>query len=213
VNINKLDKIVLRNKKEVDDLLLWRDNNKELVRRYNPVMNTGLIESFNGISITFDQKGMLVRYEVYNSNRIIMRLLVLRLSNGKYRILHDWYADTIPLTARQQNVQSTCTIHFSLMAYMEHYREYITETKQRTSIVKHGKKSGNKKSVRKIGKRIYTVSVPKEAITEKRKYTKSDKPFPVCGHWRHYKSGKVSWIPSYVKGDKTKEREPVIYKM
>jgi hypothetical protein len=190
---------------------MWRDNNKELVRFAKPVMKEGLIVSFTGISYHFKQIGEFIWYKVFNGDRLIMKLFVLRLGDGRYRIMDDWYADSIPIETRQQNVMSVCTVHLTLMAYMQHHVEYVTERKQRVSTGKKNKHGKPSKKIKKLGRRIYELAVPQSITTEKRKYTKSDKPFPVCGHPRKYKSGKVIWIESYTKGDKIKQREPVSY--
>ncbi len=49
------------------------------------------------------------------------------------------------------------------------------------------------------------------SLTPRGKRTLSGKEFSVRGHFRHYKNGKVIWIPEYTKGDGKKKNK--IYKL
>lgn len=208
MNLDRLDRIVIRDKKEIDRLLAWRDQHKDLVREYKPVLKEGLIESkVNGISYYFEDNFLFCRYKVFDNGKELMSFRILKYSNGHYRVMEQSY-DTRRLLPSDVdvNIQSVVTVHFSFMAYMEHYTEYITERRERSSKVKKGK-GGNKNKNRtiKIGRRVYDVSVPSTVLTEKRTFNRRTEGWMVSGHPRTYKkTGKVVWINSYIKGDKSK---------
>lgn len=65
---------------------------------------------------------------------------------------------------------------------------------------KSGKKSKNKKAKTLYSKTyVMNGTFMEEIKKEPRQYTKPDHEFGVKGHFRHYKSGKVSWVAPHVR--------------
>lgn len=219
MNLERLDRIVIKNQEEVERLLRWRDENKDLVRHCKPVLREGLIQyRDNDIVIHFKQQEneVFVRYESFFNNIAIAKILILRNSDGTYAVASEWFHHTIPSDKYMEYIQDMVTVHMTLMAYMEHHVEYVDsrrESKTVTKKAKHGDKKNKNRSV-KIGRKVYIVDVPEDVTSEKRKYERHTETWKQRGFWRHYKkSGKVTWINEQVKGDKTKNPAPKDYRI
>jgi len=214
LNLDKFDKIIIRNKEDLDRLLEWRDKHKDLVRCYSPVIKKGLIVSeVTGVTIYFQNNPIFTSYKVYLKNDEIMSFNVLRYSNGMYKVMRQNAAPWMPEKDIQDNIQSVVTTHSSYMAYMEHHTEYITKRTEMSNKIKKGK-GGNKNKNRsiKIGRRVYEVSVPSSVLTEKRKYERHTETWTQRGHWRKIKSsGKRIWINAQIKGNKNKKPDSKSY--
>lgn len=213
MNLNKVDKIILRSKEEVDRLLHWRDLNKDLVREFVPSLTEGLI-TYQNYRQYFKQDGKTVTYRVWFGDEEVA-IAVVKIVEGGYTVV-DFNTS---LTAKDINevIQDMTTIHASLMAYMAHYKHHVSERRETTLKTKKGKQKGGKKvkdRVIKIGRKVYDVDVPAPISTDKRPYERQAKRWDVTGHWRTYKkSGKRIWISTYTKGDNNAEKEPKTYKL
>lgn len=212
MELDRLDKIVLRDEKEINKLLAWKDNNKELVRYYKPVLDEGVI-TYGEYRQHFKQVDNKVSYVVWFGENKVMEFEIEHVGSG-YVINRVW--SVFGTTEQISYVEDAVTTHCSLMAYMDNYAEYVNERRERVVKKKSKGSSKSKKSNRviKLGKKIYDVSVPESITTEKRVYNKHTDSFAVSGHTRTYKkTGKTIWIKPYVKGDKKAEMQPRTFKM
>lgn len=211
MNLNNVDKILMKDKSELDKLMQWKDNNKELVRNYNPVLEEGLI-IFEEYKQYFKQTENKVNYIVWFGDKEVMKLEILNCQGG-YVVKNIW--SIFHPEHQEMSIKDCVTTHYSLMAYMANYTEYVTEKRQR--VIKKKKASSKSKKnnrVIKLGKRIYDVTIPQSVAMEKRSYKKHTEAFTVSGHYRTYKkTGKRVWIASYIKGNKEADRQPRTFKM
>lgn len=200
-----MDTIIIESQKQLDDLLHWRDNNKDLVRNAKPVLEKGCISLFRNRSIYFKYNGRMIEY---------------KLTKGDVRFEFDFDMDKMTVTVKTNNtilkelqsdlVQDIITVHHSAMAYMEHYNDEVVEilvakTKGGKSKGKNGKKVAKKVVKMKNFKikHIYKDDVIQTAT--KREYERHAEGWTVCGFWRHYKkSDKRVWIKSHTRGNKDK---------
>lgn len=213
MNIDKVDKIVLKDKNDLDTLFKWRDLNKCLVREFKPTLNEGIIV-FNAYRQYFKQEGNHVFYRVWFGDHEAMTLTIEK-DEKNYRVLNvDSEFKGNQLT---EYMQDCVTVHASLMAYMAHYEHHVAQRRELSTKTKKAKRKGGKSSkdrVIKIGRKVYDVTIPTGISTDKRPYERHTKSWEVKGHPRTYKkTGKTIWIESYKKGDKTAEKEPKTYKM
>lgn len=213
--MDKVDKIVLKDKTELDTLLKWRDLNKELVREFRPSLFEGLIV-YQNYKQYFKQDGKLVFYRVWFGDVEVANAVIEIVDSG-YKV----HNKNFMLVEDEKDVNNAMmdmtTIHASLMAYMAHYENHVTQRKETSIKTKKGKQKGGKRSkdrVIKLGRKVFDVSVPPSMSTDKRPYERQAKSWGVTGHWRKYKkSGKRIWIETYTKGDKEAEKEPKTYRM
>lgn len=219
--LEKFDKIQLVSPKEVEDLLNWRDKNKDLVRNHNFPLEQGVIESiFNGINIIFHKQDdcvyldMVMKRNGQFSHFLTffwyykkMQVQTIHPSEDLLKENNDFYSE---------QTQSIITVFASLMAYMEHNKEHKElvnrKTIQSNKVKKN--KNGKKKNIRKANKVIYNVSFIKEIKENKREYTLDEtKSWTVRGHWRNMKDGKQIWIKPYKKGNIEEESNPATYRI
>ncbi len=218
MNLNKVDKIVLKNQEEVDTLLKWRDLNKDLVREFKPTLNEGLIV-YQNYKQYFKQDDNIVIYRVW-FGEVEVANAVIEIVDGKggYKVIQRNFILVEGEKDKDNALLDMTTIHASLMAYMAHYEHHVKQRKEVTTKTKKAKHKGGGKRAKdrvvKMGRRIYDVTVPAAISTDKRPYERHAKTWGVTGHWREYKkSGKRVWIASYTKGDKNAEKEPRTFKL
>lgn len=215
MNLDKVDKIVLTSKEEVDTLLKWRDLNKDLVRKFVPSLTEGLIV-YQNYKQYFKQDGNTIIYRVWFGDMEVSNV-ILGLVEGGYRVVDSSFILIEDEKGKQNAIADMTTIHASLMAYMAYYEHNVTQRKEQSTKTKKAKHKGGKRSkdrVIKIGRKVYAVSVPAAVATEKRQYDRHAKSWGVTGHWRTYKkTGNRVWIDTYTKGDKTAEKEPKTYRL
>lgn len=221
MEIDKLDKIIL-SKEEMDNLFLWRDNHKDYVRSFKPVLEKGCIEVYIDGKVYHKQvfekndKGYL--YSMYYDDKVIYMLQWFE--NKTAKVFMNL------LSFNEQDMfeynQSCISLHASIMAYMEYYsdkREYVevedtTIRKKKKKAKKQGAQS-NKKSKRyvKIKKKVYKVSIPNEAVKlDRKRYERKIEKWNVRGHYRQLKNGQRVWIKPHVRGE-GKEVNPKNYKL
>ncbi|PGK51802.1 hypothetical protein CN918_28840 [Priestia megaterium] len=213
MNFSNIDSIKLSS----DDyhlLFKWKDNNKETVRNFNPVLNEGVILVEDSIKQYFKQEGINIYYEVYIGDSYFFDIIFQRLEDGQ-NLLKEHHFNPVVLNElkypREQAIGDAMSLHNTLMAYMEYHMEnktYITreEVKKRSGNSGTNKKKKRKDKRRvnvvKIKKKVYHVTVGKntQPVKEPRKIKRIAEKWTVQGHWRHFKNGTKTYIKSYEKG-------------
>lgn len=212
--LKKLEKkdLIVMETKDVDKLFSWRDEGrKDLVRNFKSILTDVVIEVRGAVFIHVlkleEDPTFTHRFTVYNglNNR---EDIVLIVDWDRVTQYGETNIDKIPYLKgtpeHKDFVQSTISVYTSLMAYMEHNREVITERQVSKQVKKKGKKGKGSKYTY-LKRRVYHLPEEikdyedKSEGKDKRPYTKPTEPFPVRGHWRHYKNGNKVWIPSYPK--------------
>lgn len=211
MNLDKLDKIIL-SQQDVDSLFEWRDNHKDYVRNYKPVLTDGVIEVKGNHKQLFQSRGKFVTIVVFNNNDEIVHTFIWDNVTKLGRTIES----RIKQDEKSFN-ESILSLFTSLMAYMEYYgdkKEYVDVEEVRAVVQKKAKgNSKKKKSPIRIKKKIYKIKVTKESIKlDKNRYERKAEKWTVRGHWRQLKNGKKIWIASHVKGE-GKEVTPKEYKL
>jgi hypothetical protein len=219
--LEKFDKIEFVSPHEVEDLLSWRDNNKDLVRKHNFPLEQGVIDSvFNDVKIIFQKQG----------NEVYLDCVMKRNGTYSHFLTFYWIYEKMQIQIihpekklMEENndfytgqAQSMITVFASLMAYMEHFQEHreLVQKKTISNTKVKKKKNGKKKTIRKANKVVYNISVVNEMPKQKREYSIDEtKSWTVKGHWRHYKDGSKTWVKPYKKGNVDGEEEPATYRL
>lgn len=219
-SLQKKDMVVISDKNLLD-LFDWRDQNTDLVRNFTPILTDVVIKA-GGVYVNIKK----VENKAFNYDFTVYAMGQRSITIHWNSVTQKGNADVsevfpYPDKKRQDEYsQSVISLYCSLMAYMEHYKEYV-EAKEVRSISTN-KKKGKKhnKKVTYIRKKVYTVPGATElkqkgADTEStRAYTKPTEPFKVHGHYRTYKNGNRVWVKPYVKNKKdNKDPEPTVYKL
>lgn len=213
----KLDSISITSA-DVNMLFEWKENHKEYVRDFNPVMNEGLIDITDGPhKQTFKDDGISVTYMVYHEVGKSSKLVHSLAWNKDTRVGVTTFS-TLDKKIEDDFNNSVISIHAILMAYMEYYfdkKEYVDlkavdRKETRKYVEKETRKKVNK--VVKIKQKKYTVSANEEsAKRDTRRYERSTEQWSVRGHWRETKTGKRVWIKGHSKGDG--DKSPKTYKL
>jgi hypothetical protein len=209
--IYKLDRIVI-SQDDVDNLFEWRDNNKDLVRNFKPVMKEGVIivkddDSDIGHLQSFHEFDdyYLLRVWVWNDDRILHEIKWEKETKAGY-VTHSMLEEF----GKSRDFNESCISLFaSLMAFIEHQNDnkdcVVVEEKaiinnKKKKKKNNGKNAKNNRTV-KIKLQQYTVKVNSGvANSEKRKYEITMSKWNVRGHWRTLKDGRKVWVRPYTKG-------------
>lgn len=214
--ISRFDKIIM-SKNDIALLFEWRDNHKDYVRNFKPVLKEGCIIMGDGKDKTievFKNNGKFYTYHLFQDNRHVHQVIWdTEIKKG----ITTFSTFGFDKDTEFQYNSSVISVHASLMAYMEYYgdkKEYVE--RKEISVTHHKKPKKNakgKKSPTRIKKVIYNININKESTKfNKQRYERHAEKWTVRGHWRSLKSGKKVWIPSYVKGE-GKEITPKEYKL
>jgi hypothetical protein len=214
------DKIEFDNQDDVENLLAWRDKNKDLVRKFNFVLERGYLEfKHNWVKIIFEKNGDYVYLDMLIKDKekdglVHFQTFKWFYKNGTIEIIHPSekeYKEEVYNT----NTQTMITVFASLMAYMEHYKEDKEVIKKNTQISVKSKKNKNgkkKANVRKIKRYAYNVNFQSPSKEKREYHLDEDKSWTVRGHWRNLKNGNQIWINPYPKGNVEGKNNPATYK-
>lgn len=211
--IEKYDRLVVT-QEDIELLFEWRDKNKDLVQNFNPVLDNGVIinKSTPLVKYVFQKEGTKYLYTMItekdgNAIHSMEWNLLTKIGRTMNTILNKEEV--------QEFNQVLISLHASLMAYMEHYRDNDEHVQSRSHEVTTGykkQKKSKKKTPIKIRRKTYSFTITEESLNEvTRSYERQIEKWTVRGHWRKTKNGQV-WIKPHVKGT-GKEVTPKEYKM
>ena len=190
-----MDRILLSSK-DIETLLLWRDQNKALIRR-NPAPFKGIILEFPETKIiikAYNNAGKITFYLLINGNKA-GKITGRQLPGGLLQVKNN----TTKL--KSDDVQSVITVYASLMAFIVYNKPAIAAAappdprQDKTKKAKHGAQR-SKKGITYIFK--HSSSGPR--LQRRGQHASPAGTFSVRGHYRHYKNGKTVWIQPYNKG-------------
>lgn len=196
-----MDKIVLTIK-DTEFLLGWRDKNKDLVRRYPPVLPACKIDC--------TESGYVIKgFRDESMIRLYVSFQGVSYGMMGYRIRPDGLLDLVKdkTDMSAEDKQSVLTVYSSAMAFMAYCNETMTkepmDPKDYPETSKQDKRAPNEN--KKQGKTSSTVYLIKNSGGKRHLaasgYRMSPSgQFTVRGHFRHYKSGKTVWVDSFIKG-------------
>lgn len=202
---------------QVEKLLAWRDQHKELVRALVVPFDDCCILCENGIKVSVKRDKTLKSLYAFcvantKTHDILCRFnvsvpgcLVSEKWIGKKLIEYDVF-------------QSGLTIWATVSAYIVNFQPELVErpgdsvgaaASVHTSIAKAASKAADRViCLRPI------VFISEHESPVKRKYTPCENAFSVRGHYRHYKSGKVVYVQPYEKNaGKEKDKRSKVLKI
>lgn len=192
-----MDKIVL-SQKDIEFVLKWRDEHKELVRLgVNPLGAVKIVCTDSGITLTAIRKAVDLHIGINQNGKSLGYLEYEFLNNGMYSMTKD------RAKISSDDKQSVLTVYASVMALMVFGRSDLKtpEHKERQTVSSSKKPQRSQKKSKRSGVTyILTRSGKEPHIAVKGSHSSPQGIFSVRGHYRRYKSGKVIWIAQYTKG-------------
>lgn len=197
--------------KQVNDILSWRDKNKDLVRHYLPYLTEGSIQidDNNRIDFTVAFEEPIQFTTIYYNNNIIVFSLTWSADGNKgfWLLEKENYVNYALLQGQNEYSyeelrQNILTVYASVNAYFFHYRQDLSIVEQK-EVKRHtvkGKNNTYKYKIEKSLNRIYTIvgKIHHNKIPGNRQWRVDC--WGVVGHIRHYKNGKEVYIKPYTKG-------------
>ena len=192
-----MNKVLLR-EKDLQFLLQWRDEHKDLVRLgVAPMKAVKIICVDSGFTITGTREENKLRLTVNENGRGIGNLTFELLENGLCNLVRD----TTKLS--QENRQAVLTVYCSVMALIV-FGKFTVDVGQNTAREKESRPTkptkSHKRSQRSGVTYILGTTGNELQMMAKGSHRSPRGSFSVRGHYRHYKSGKVVWIAEYKKG-------------
>ena len=201
-----MDKIILHSQ-DVETLLKWRDENKDLVRR-NAAPFKGIILEFPDTNINikaYNDAGKLSFYLQANGEKA-GKITGQQLAGGLFREKKN----TTKLD--KENIQSIITVYASLMAFIVYHEPAAAPTAPRDQRQDRPKKPGKASRQQKSSiTYIFKHSSSGPRLHRRGQHASPAAAFTVRGHYRRYKNGKTVWIRPYHKGAGSKKDK--IYKI
>jgi hypothetical protein len=191
-----MDKIILSGK-DIEALLLWRDQNKNLIRR-NPAPFKGIILEFPDTNImikAYNDAGKIAFYLQVNGEKA-GKITGLQLPGG----LFQEKKNTTKL--KKDDVQSIITVYASLMAFIVYHKPAAAAAAAPDPHQDKPKKAGKARQQRRKNgiTYIFNHSSSGPRLQQRGKHASPAGVFSVRGHYRRYKTGKTVWIRPYNKG-------------
>lgn len=193
-----MDKIILSSK-DVETLLQWRDNNRDLIRR-NPAPFKGILLEFPETKINikaYNDAGKLTFYIQINGSSA-GKISGQQLPGGLFK----QHKNTTKLN--REEIQSIITVYASLMALIVYYEPEPAAAAAAAREPRQDKpkkaKSGAQRSKKSGITYIFRSSSSGPRIRPRGHHSSPAGVFSVRGHYRHYKDGRAVWIKPYKKG-------------
>ena len=201
--------------KQINALLKWRDEHKELVRACVVPFPVCEIISENGVKIRIAQHEdikFIYNFTVSDTKS--------NLVNGRfeYSTITGTVKHSFPKLSHE-DTQTAITMWATVMAYIVNFEPEFVEKEQDETESKESNRRGTSQQKRKWPENSVLYLNPIKYITEsknviQRKYTPPSCAFSVRGHYRHLKSGKVVYVNPYEKNTgKEKDKRNKIVKI
>lgn len=202
---------------QLQKLLQWRDENKDLVRKFNPVFTEAIIDVKNGKSLYFKDKNNIVEYTVLQGSETLAKVSfnkLIRQVGNRVEISERWKMSQPEI---QNLIQDCITTHATLSAYICYLQKEVVVREEnkvisdsrRKKIERHNRYNGE--NIIRLTKRIITIPNGARIKFTKAERRKLMESWNVRGHIRKMKSGKEVYVKPYKKG--TGERQRRIYKI
>jgi len=190
-----MDKIILHSQ-DVETLLKWRDQNRDLVRR-NPAPFKGIMLEFPDTNIiikAYNDAGKIAFYLQVNGEKA-GKITGRQLAGG----LFQEKKNTTKLN--KEDKQSIITVYASLMAFIVYHEPAPAAAAARDPRQDKPKKARKARQQHKNGiTYIFNHSSNGPRLQQRGQHASPAGVFSVRGHYRHYKNGKTVWIRPYNKG-------------
>lgn len=196
-----MNKVILKTE-DIEYLMKWRDQHKDLVRQSPCPMKSCQLRFPDVDTIVIAHAdGSTIRFDVMFGSEPIGRVEFEKTIFGLCKLKKN------KTKLKTDGVQGILTVYSSLMALFVYGRGTIDypllEDGEKKSRTAHGK--GRKKA--QVQSTTYILShIGNELLpTVKGSHRSPSCTFSVRGHYRHYKNGNVVWIQEYVKGEGKKK--------
>ncbi len=193
-----MDKIILSTS-DIDFILRWRDEHKDLVRLgICPIKAVKIEVPETKYIITAVREGNKLSFGINHNGRSEGKIVIELLLSGMYKVLRN------TTKYGTENVMSVATVYSSTMALIAFGDDTIKNNEIEHKNISH-KKNDNTRKPTKKNKQISCTYILKRSgnaprIVTKGSHSKPEGMFSVRGHYRHYKNGKTIWIDEYTKG-------------
>ena len=191
-----MDKIIL-SIGDVQALLSWRDQNKDLIRRNAAPFKAIMLqfpESFIDIK-AYNDAGKITFYVIVNGHKA-GKITGRQLPGGLLQVKNN------TTTLKSNDVQSIITVYASLMAFIVYHTPEAAAAKEARQERPNKANKGNRQQRRQEAiTYILKSSASGPYITRHGQHRSPAGTFTVRGHYRKYKSGKSIWIAPYTKGN------------
>ena len=189
-----MDKIRLSSA-DVDYILAWRDEHKDLVRQgVSPLRAVKMLFPDVGITVTAIRNGKALSFSITKKGKSLGRLFYTVQKNGLCALT----GDTTRLS--EEDKQSTLTVYASTMALLVFGRTTI-ESDAEPREIEPAMLYDEPTTPRQRREKGYTYILRKCNASGHGGHHRSPRgQFSVRGHYRHYKNGKTVWIREYTKG-------------
>jgi hypothetical protein len=221
---DKLDVIKL-SLEQVEKLMDWKNNNKDVVRAFKTILEEGLIQIGTYAYIHFIDNDDVIMYKYvdkehhevmasfiyYRNEKTITDFEVYKITkiDRINKFIKEFLEDEEKI---ELFILDTITVHASTMAYMQYCKKEVIEiqnevklTRKEQERVNRDRKYSNVITI-KTHKTVYKF--PESNKIKTRELTKREikaSAWNVRGHMRKLKNGKETFIKPYVKGkDKDK---------
>lgn len=196
---------------ELNTVIAWRDENKEVVRDFKPFLVGGRIVVSDNFELSFsvfpqgDRYSLTLKYYAKGVKVLTVEALTSILGVCKVADVRGTKAyQKARFTNEQKHalVQDMIGVFFAVNAYFLHgitTDEEIPEKVAKT----HGageKKAEYKRAAVKHLNKIYTIRGKRAPTENKGTRARHCEAWEVVGHYRHYKNGRVVYIAPYYKG-------------
>ena len=234
----QMDRIVVT-PAEVESMIQWRDQHREYIYHYKEILKEGIVEVSEASYTAFRfLEGGRTQFKLYVQNALVAYLETLRVEGDKYKVVRsgvgsayiklvtkafgDEGVTTDEEETRDLLMQDIVTVVLTCMAYMEHCNDdvKVVEEHVKKGSSTHGKKKAKDKrraNIIKLRKTIKFVRIRDDAGDEiqdgpvdHHAYERRTELWGVKGHYRHYKSGKTTWIRPHNAGP-GKKKSPKTY--
>ena len=194
---------ILVTEEDVNMVLKWRNEHKDLVR-FAPITmkDVEIISTVNDVRIRGIHKGDKLTLYVYLGEE--------KLGKAVFRRNFLGYAkEKMNLKLNEEGIQSVLTCYASIMAYIAYAEPVIIDEPPREKATSSTKKPSAKQRKKHNGP-TYILQWKRQAHSKGGHHASPKGIFSVRGHFRHYKNGNTVWIAEYKKG--TGKRKSKVYK-
>ena len=188
-----MDKIKLSSA-DVEYILAWRDEHKELVRKgMTPLKAVKMLFPEVGYTITAIRNKNALSFSITKRGRSLGRLF-FTVKDGMYHKT----GDTTKLTDEEK--QTVLTVYASTMALLVFGRTTI-ESDETPREIGPAQLPAGREPLKQRQQKGFTYVLQRHSTASRGGRHRSPRgEFSVRGHYRHYKSGKAVWIAEYKKG-------------
>ena len=200
-----MDKIILTIE-NVQALLAWRDQNKDLIRR-NAAPFKAIMLQFPETKIdikAYNDAGKIAFYIMLDGQRA-GKISARQLPGGMLQV----HKNTTKL--QSGDIQSIITVYASLCAFIVYHVPEAAPAAERRQDRPKKRCKGKKQRRREAITYILKSSASGPYITRRGQHRSPAGTFTVRGHYRRYRDGRTVWIAPYTKG--TGDKKNKIYKM